>query len=229
MHRQIKAVLHGDATAAELSNNDLSGLSARLATVRAQATREAELWLQCEFLASSVGEEFEAVVAQISSSGFTAKLIDNGIEGQVDLRKDPEKFSFDRWAATLTSPSRSFRLEQTLRVRLERVDPTRREILFVPVSDSDPNLMHQPNHLPDAQLTQVSTHFRCLSAVGEILSPPGTGYRRMAAPVPSDRPVVGAEDQMGENSPQSPSHWGLRAFRWSLPRSSINPWSAGKK
>ncbi|MDJ0879146.1 MAG: ribonuclease R [Halieaceae bacterium] len=136
VHRQIKAMLHGDE-GETLSNPELTGLSARLATVR-QATREAELWLQCEFLANNIGEEFEARVAQISSSGFTAKLVDTGIEGQVDLRKDPEKFSFDRWAATLSSPSRTFQLEQPVKVRLERADSTRREILFVPVTDSDP-------------------------------------------------------------------------------------------
>jgi ribonuclease R len=136
VHRQIKAVLHGDASSA-ISNTELSGLAARLATVR-QATREAEVWLQCEFLAGNVGEEFDAVVAQISSSGFTARLLDNGIEGQVDLRKDPEKFSFDRWAATLSSPSRTFQLEQPVKVRLERADATRREIQFAPVPDSSP-------------------------------------------------------------------------------------------
>ncbi len=136
VHRQIKAVLHGD-TSTPPSNSELNGLSARLSTVR-QATREAETWLQCEYLASSVGEEFDAVVAQITSSGFTAKLSANGIEGKVDLRKDPEKFSFDRWAATLSSASRTFQLEQPVRVRLERVDATRRAILFAPVQESDP-------------------------------------------------------------------------------------------
>ncbi len=136
VHRQIKAVLHGDDSAS-ISSTELSSLSARLATVR-QATREAEVWLQCEYLADNVGEEFEAIVAQISSSGFTAKLVDNGIEGQVDLRKDPEKFSFDRWAATLSSPSRTFQLEQPVKVRLARADAARREILFAPVPDSAP-------------------------------------------------------------------------------------------
>ena len=102
------------------------------------AMREAETWLQCEFLKDKMGEEYDAVVAQISSSGFTARLLDWGIEGQVDLRKDPEKFSFDRWAACLTSPTRSFQLEQTLKIRVERVEPLLRQIQFVPLPDSSP-------------------------------------------------------------------------------------------
>ncbi len=135
-HRQIKALLH-DGDCRSLNASVLDHVSTRLATTRA-ATREAELWLQCEYLKDRVGEELDAQVAQISSSGFTARLLDNGIEGQVDLRKDPEKFSFDRWSATLTSPTRSFQLEQTLKVRIERVDPVKRELLLVPVTASSP-------------------------------------------------------------------------------------------
>lgn len=133
-HRQIKTILHGDECAS-LESEKLRELGARLSNARL-ATRMAEAWLQCEFLKDRVGEEFDATVAQISSSGFTARLVDTGIEGMVDLRKDPEKFSFDRWAATLSSASRTFQLEQSLRVRLERVDPAHREILFVPVQDT---------------------------------------------------------------------------------------------
>jgi ribonuclease R len=134
VHRQIKKILHGE-DCAKLDNEYLRSLGARIATARS-ATREAETWLQCEYLKDRVGEEFDASIAQITSSGFTAKLKDSGIEGLVDLRRDSEKFSFDRWAATLSSQGRSFQLEQSLKVRLERIDPARREILFVPVQES---------------------------------------------------------------------------------------------
>ena len=130
-HRQIKSILRGEGTG-DLPAEQLKKLSTKLATARV-AMREAEIWLQCEYLNGKLGEEHEAVIVQISSSGFTAKLVDWGIEGTVDLRKDSEKFSFDRWAAQLSSATRSFRLEQRLKVRIERVDASRREIVFVPV------------------------------------------------------------------------------------------------
>jgi ribonuclease R len=130
VHREIKAVLHGQ-TPPPRGVEQLQTLGQKLANAR-QAAREAELWLQSEFLAGKVGEEREAIIAQISSSGFTAKLVDCGIEGTVDVRKDSEKFSFDRWAAKLSSSTRSFQLEQKLTVIIERVDPARREIVFAP-------------------------------------------------------------------------------------------------
>jgi ribonuclease R len=130
VHREIKAVLHGQ-TPLQPGSDRLHMLSQKIANAR-QAAREAETWLQCEFLSDKTGQEHDAVIAQISSSGFTAKLVDYGIEGTVDVRKDSEKFSFDRWAAKLSSPTRSFQLEQKLTVIIERVDPARREIVFAP-------------------------------------------------------------------------------------------------
>ena len=141
-HRQIKAVLHGEQ-APTLGRESLQALSSQLATARV-ASREAETWLQCLFLADKVGEEREAVIAQITSSGFTARLVDCGIEGTVDVRKEKEKFSFDCWAAKLASPTRSYQLEQVLTVRIEKIDAARREIVFAPVQTPEAGSTPEP-------------------------------------------------------------------------------------
>ncbi len=64
----------------------------------------------------------KSTVVHINSSGFSAKLSDNGLEGFVDLRKDPEKFSYDKWTASLTSTSRRFALEQAVEVSFKGTD-----------------------------------------------------------------------------------------------------------
>jgi ribonuclease R len=134
VHRQIKAALHQGDTR-QLEKAQLASLGERLARVR-KASQEAELWLKCEYLKAHVGEEGLASISHINSSGFTARLLASGIEGKVDLRKNTEKFSFDRWTASLTSASRSFQLQREIRVRIERVDVAKRECVFVPVTDS---------------------------------------------------------------------------------------------
>lgn len=130
-HRQVKAALHGDNTQ-QLQSAQLDALSTQLARIR-EASQEAEQWLTCEFLSAHVGTEVEAVISHITSSGFTVRLLDWGIVAPVDLRRDGEKFSFDRWTATLASPTRRFQLEQKLRVRIERVDVGKRETVLVAV------------------------------------------------------------------------------------------------
>ena len=133
-HRQIRAALH-EGNTRQLQKAQLRALGDRLAWAR-KASQEAEMWLKCEFLKDHVGEEGLASISHINSSGFTARLLASGIEGKVDLRRDPEKFSFDRWTASLTGASRSFQLEQEIHVRIERVDVAKRECVFVPVADN---------------------------------------------------------------------------------------------
>ena len=118
VHLQIKAVLHGE-TANLVAAETLEQLSGRLAQSRA-ATLEAERWLASNYLAKLAAAEedarFEGRVIHVNSSGFNVRLDDNGLEGFVDLRKDPEKFSYDKWTASLTSTTRRFRLEQPVTV-----------------------------------------------------------------------------------------------------------------
>ena len=124
VHLQIKSVLHnGDAK--QVSAQMLADLAERLATTRA-ATQEAERWLSSKYLARlAAGEEaatFTARVIHVNSSGFNARLDDNGLEGFVDLRKDPEKFSYDKWTASLTSTTRRFQLNQAVELSFLGVD-----------------------------------------------------------------------------------------------------------
>ena len=117
VHLQIKAVLRGEP-AQLVSAAELTALKERLGNVRA-ATQEAERWLASRYLARIAGERtdgFSGRIVHINSSGMSVRLLDCGLEGFIDLRKDPEKFSYDKWTASLTSTTRRFHLEQTIEV-----------------------------------------------------------------------------------------------------------------
>jgi len=118
VHLQIKAALHGDA-AREVDEQILAQLGARLANTRA-ATLEAERWLASRYLqrlAADGSDVFAARVSHVNSSGFHVRLEESGLNGFVDLRQDTEKFSYDKWYASLTSTTRRFQLEQPVEVR----------------------------------------------------------------------------------------------------------------
>ncbi|MEQ8517281.1 MAG: RNB domain-containing ribonuclease, partial [Chromatocurvus sp.] len=123
VQRQIKAALHGREPIA-IGDESFAALAARLQHARA-ASQAAERWLAANYLrrlhASTPGP-WPAHISHINSSGFTARLDGNGLEGQVDLRKDPEKFSYDKWQASLTSSTRRFRLNQPVSVALDSID-----------------------------------------------------------------------------------------------------------
>jgi ribonuclease R len=136
-HRQIKAILHGQAPLA-LDAATLDALSARQQRVRG-ATLEAERWLAANYLRrlaeAEPGAAWPARIHHINSSGFGIRLEASGLEGFVDLRKDPEKFSFDKWQATLTSTTRRFQLEQSVAVVFAEADTAApHQCRFVPAA-----------------------------------------------------------------------------------------------
>lgn len=124
VHLQIKALLH-QQRADRVNPQLLAGLAQRLQNARA-ATQEAERWLAGNYLSRLAGGDrgmtFSGRVSHVNSSGFTVRLEDNGLEGFVDLRKDPEKFSYDKWTASLTSTTRKFQLEQIVELAFLAVD-----------------------------------------------------------------------------------------------------------
>ena len=136
VHLQIKTVLHG-TEARKVSPGTLSELKVHLGACRS-ATLEAENWLACNYLkriTSASAVSFNATVTHVTSSGFTARLDDNGLTGFVDLRKDPEKFSYDKWTASLTSTTRRFQLNQSVELSFLGADEDGSyQSLFSPVA-----------------------------------------------------------------------------------------------
>jgi ribonuclease R len=135
-HQQIKAVLQG-AEPGKVNPETLSELKLRLSACRS-ATLEAERWLAGNYLkklASEGSATFKASITHVTSGGFTVRLEDNGLTGFVDLRKDPEKFSYDKWTASLTSTTRRFQLNQSVEVSFLGVDTENAyQSLFKPVA-----------------------------------------------------------------------------------------------
>ena len=123
-HLQIKELLN-QRSSDRVNTQVIASLAERLRNTRA-ATQEAERWLACKYLARLAASDekatFRGRLSHVNSSGFTVRLQDNGLEGTVDLRRDPEKFSYDKWTASLTSTTRRFQLEQTVELRFLEVD-----------------------------------------------------------------------------------------------------------
>ncbi|MFT7288927.1 MAG: VacB/RNase II family 3'-5' exoribonuclease [Halieaceae bacterium] len=123
VHLQIKAILHQQEPTG-CDQPELDALNQRLQRLR-RVSLEAERWLTLEYLQrlqqSSPGP-WAARVVHLGNTGFTVRLEENGLEGYVDLRRSPEKFSFEKWTATLHSRTRQFRVELPVQVTLVGAD-----------------------------------------------------------------------------------------------------------
>lgn len=137
VHLQIKRILSGEQ--ADIATDEmLESLSQRLALSRS-ATLEADRWLASKYLQkqdSDPSNPMVATIIHVNSAGFHIRLDDCGLEGFVDLRKDAEKFSYDKWTASLTSTTRRFALQQSVNLTFVGIDKDDQyQALFAPTPD----------------------------------------------------------------------------------------------
>ena len=89
------------------------------------ATRDVQSWLKCEYLQEHVGDEFDGVIAAVTSFGLFVELSDLYIEGLVHISALPgDYYQFDAAKQRLVGErsGRAFKLGGKVRVQVARVD-----------------------------------------------------------------------------------------------------------
>ena len=95
------------------------------------ATREVDAWLKCEFLKDRIGEEFEGVIAAVTTFGVFVELSDLYIEGLIHVSALPgDYYHFDQSKQRLIGERtrQVFQLGGAVTVRVARVDLDDRKI-----------------------------------------------------------------------------------------------------
>ena len=140
-HRAIRHALRrgrpGDFEPAPRSTLAALGDHCSMTERRADdATRDAVAWLKCEFMLEKLGEAFDATITGVAAFGVFVTLDDVFVEGLVHVSAlGSEYFHFDpvRHQLGAERSSRSFRLADRMRVRVENVNLDERRIDFTPV------------------------------------------------------------------------------------------------
>ena len=98
-----------------------------------EATRDVVNWLKCEFMQDRVGETFEGVITAVTGFGIFVELRDIYVEGLVHVTALPgDYYHFDPVHHRLAGErsGRSFRLGDSVEVKVMRVDLDERKIEF---------------------------------------------------------------------------------------------------
>ena len=140
VHRAIKHLLAGGT--AEDFDYPLSKLQAMgehcSSTERRadEATRDAVDWLKCEYMLDKVGEEYGGIITSVTSFGIFVELDEIYVEGLVHVTSlENDYYHFDPVHHRLTGErgGSSFRLGDSVRVKVAAVNLDERKIDFVPV------------------------------------------------------------------------------------------------
>ncbi len=105
-----------------------------------EATRDATDWLKCEFMLDKVGEVYEGRVASVLGFGLFVQLKEFYVEGLLHITALTKDFyHFDPVTMTLRGErsGRVYALNDTISVRIARVDLDERKIDFVLPGDDD--------------------------------------------------------------------------------------------
>ena len=98
-----------------------------------EATRDVVNWLKCEFMKDRVGETFPGVITAVTGFGLFVELQDIYVEGLVHVTALPgDYYHFDPVHHRLAGErsGRSFRLGDSVEVKVMRVDLDERKIDF---------------------------------------------------------------------------------------------------
>ncbi len=138
IHRIIKETLAKDRLSEKRKGKlasfvaDAAIQSSDRERVATEAERESVDLKKVEFMKDKVGEEFDAVISSVTSFGFFVEL-DNLVEGLVhvtNLVDDFYEYDEARLALTGIHTGKQFRIGDTVRVKLEKVNLDERQLDF---------------------------------------------------------------------------------------------------
>lgn len=135
VHRAIKHILAKKPPTNDLSAFVKAGEHCSMTERRADdATSEAVDWLKCEFMMDKVGKEFSGKVSGVTGFGVFVELSEVYVEGLIHISTLPDDYyQFDSVTHTLRGDrtGRTFRLGDTVKIQVARVDLDQRKIDFV--------------------------------------------------------------------------------------------------
>ena len=140
IHRAIKQLLrHGKAKGFRYTLPEMDKLGEHCS--RAERRADEAVWqveerLKCAYLKDHIGDEFDVLVASVTSFGLFVRIPDLQIDGLVHVTALPRDYYHQTAGGTALTGEHtgaSFRLTDKLKVKLVKVDVEERKLDFVPV------------------------------------------------------------------------------------------------
>ncbi len=134
VHRTLKAVLRGESERAERLFAPIAEKSANDTSERERAAAEAERDVddlyKCRYMAERIGETHDGIISGVTAFGIFVEL-KNTVEGLIKLERLPEDgYFFYEDKLLLKGHSHSYRLGDSVKIRVEDCDFYSRRILF---------------------------------------------------------------------------------------------------
>lgn len=136
IHRIIKEQLDGHMIESRIDHyeNILTEIAYNCSLTERRAEvceRETDKLKKCEYMADKIGNEYEGIISSVTSWGLYITL-ENTVEGMVSITSMVDDvYVFDEPSFAYTGRHKSYKLGQTVKVVVDKVDTFHRKIDFV--------------------------------------------------------------------------------------------------
>ncbi len=140
VHRAIRHIVQGGKPGRyDYSSRDME----RLGTITSahekraeEATRDVEAWLKCQYMEQHLGDEFDGVITGVTNFGVFVQITSLLVDGLVHVTSlSNDYYQYDAGSQSLVGErtGKTFRLGDSMRVNVNKVDMETRRIDFRPV------------------------------------------------------------------------------------------------
>ncbi|HMD13838.1 MAG TPA: S1 RNA-binding domain-containing protein, partial [Bacteroidota bacterium] len=101
--------------------------------VAMEAERASVKVMQVEYMKRHLGDEFQAIISGVTNFGLFVRIADMNVEGLIrvrDMQDDFYIYDEKHYALTGRRTKKRYRLGDSVRIQVVRVDPEEREIDF---------------------------------------------------------------------------------------------------
>lgn len=126
--RQIHCILQQQKVSK--ANDQLVEQIQQLQLNSRQASNEVEGWLKCLYMDNFEGMEYEVLVVHQNAAGINVRIVENGVEGFIDLRKADPRPEYDQQLLENRFADITVKLGDTLRVTPAGCNLDRKQVLF---------------------------------------------------------------------------------------------------
>jgi len=142
VHRAIRHIIRGDKPgryhydAATMER--LGAITSAHERRAEEATRDVEAWLKCEYMENHLGDEFDGVITGVTNFGLFVQLSELLIDGLVHVTSlANDYYHFEPGSQHLVGErsGKTYKLGESMRVQVQRVDLESRRIDFRPIDE----------------------------------------------------------------------------------------------
>jgi len=141
VHRLLDRYLDGGASAGKDEYEKKCEHSSDMERKAVEAERESIKYKQAEFMLEKIGQEFDGLISGVSKWGIYVEIVGNKCEGMVRLKDMQDDYYYldeENYQVIGHRHGQQYKLGDRVRIRVKRIDLSRKEMDFELVTNSKP-------------------------------------------------------------------------------------------